>query len=282
MTIPSDAESGRQRSIDTRNVDFWNALCGSWAAQAIGVTDDSSESLRRFDEWILAFYPYLVAQIPFEELRGRRVLEVGLGYGTVAQRIAESGANYTGLDIAPGPVEMVNHRMRIHGLSGRAQRGSILNAPFSEASFDCVVAIGCYHHTGNMQRAFDESYRLLRPSGLLIAMVYNAYSYRRWLNAFAQTARYLWWDLFRLGQVPLVDTAERAAYDADTAGNAAPYTEFVSRRQLRRICRQFSWCRTVLRNIDQERPFSGRPREELLRTCWPSLCGLDIYLQACK
>jgi SAM-dependent methyltransferase len=282
MTIPSDIESGRQHSIDARNADFWNTLCGSWAAQAIGVTDDSVQSLRRFDDWFFAFYPYLDAHLPFQTLRDRRVLEVGLGYGTVAQRIAESGADYTGLDIAPGPVEMVNHRMRIHGFSGRARCGSILNAPFSEGSFDCVVAIGCYHHTGNMQRAFDESYRILRRRGLLVVMVYNAYSYRRWFNAFGQTARYLFWDLFGFGQIPLVSAGERAAYDLNMKGNAAPFTEFVSRGQLRRLCRQYSSCRTVLRNIDQEPPFWRRSREALLRTRWPSLCGLDIYLEARK
>ena len=42
-------------------------------------------------------------------MRGKKVLEVGLGYGSVAQRIAENGAVYTGLDIAEGPVEMADY-----------------------------------------------------------------------------------------------------------------------------------------------------------------------------
>ena len=56
-------------------------------------------------------------------LRDRDVLEVGLGYGTVGQKIAESGARYTGLDIAQGPVDGLNHRLAQSGLPGRAIQG---------------------------------------------------------------------------------------------------------------------------------------------------------------
>lgn len=271
-----------QSDIDARNTEFWNELCGTSLARQLGVTDHSQESLRKFDEWYFNFYPYLSRHIPFETVRGRRVLEVGLGYGTVAQRLAENGADYTGLDIADGPVAMTNHRLRLRGLAGEARRGSILAAPFADGSFDLIVAIGSCHHTGDLQRAFDESCRLLRPAGTLVAMVYNAYSYRRWVNSFAPTVRYLLWDRLRIGRQPLATPAERGAYDLNAEGSAAPHTDFVSRRHLRRICRNFSEFRATLENIDQERPFRMRTRTELLQTAWPSICGLDIYLQARK
>ena len=118
-------------------------------------------SLKKFDDWYFDFYPYLFRHIPFEAMRGRSVLEVGLGYGTVSQRLCEVGARYRGLDIAEGPVEMVNYRLRALGLLGRAQIGNILHAPFADESFDFIVAIGCYHHTGNIRRAIAESWRIL-------------------------------------------------------------------------------------------------------------------------
>src|SRR5919202_281850 len=119
-----------QRSLDALNADFWNDLCGALLARSIGVVDRSQGSLRKFDEQYFAAYPYLLDYIPFAELRGRRVLEIGLGYGTLAQCIAESGALYSGLDIAHEPVAMVNQRLRANGLGGQAQQGSILAAPF--------------------------------------------------------------------------------------------------------------------------------------------------------
>lgn len=282
MTVSIEQDVNEQHELDALNAVFWDTLCGANLARSMGIADHSRESLSKFDDRYFAFYPYLFDHIPFQDLRGRRVLEVGLGYGTVAQRIIESGADYTGLDIAPGPVAMVNHRLQLSGYPGRALRGSILEAPFPDAGFDYVIGIGCYHCTGDAKRALEESYRILRPRGVLVAMVYNAYSYRRWLNAFRQTMRYLLWDWFRLGQISVASAAERAAYDMDLTGNAPPCTEFLSRRRLRQVCRQFSSFHAVLRNIDQEPPFGGRSRSELMGTIWPSLCGLDVYIEARK
>src|SRR6185295_2793660 len=113
---------------------------------------------------------------------GRRVLEVGLGYGTLGQKIVEAGAIYTGLDIAAGPVRMMQHRLSLQDLPGSVQQGSVLACPFPDESFDCVVSIGCFHHTGNARRALDETWRVLRPGGQAHLMVYNQFSLRQWLK----------------------------------------------------------------------------------------------------
>ena len=179
-----------QTATDTANEKFWNELCGTHLANTLGITDSSPASLKKFDDWYMDFYPYLYDHIPLRDLAGKDVLEIGLGYGTVSQLLAESGAHYSGLDIAAGPVAMSNKRLQRLGCPQAATQGSILNAPFVDASFDFIVAIGCLHHTGNLQRAIDECNRLLRPGGRLIFMVYNAYSYRRFVRARRETVRY--------------------------------------------------------------------------------------------
>ena len=266
-----------QSQIDERNSAFWNTLCGTNLAQSLGVNDRSPESLKKFDDWFFAFYPYLDEHIPFGRVAGQRVLEVGLGYGSVAQKLAARGADYTGLDIAAGPVEMVNYRMRIGRLNGRAVRGSILAAPFSDQAFDVIVAIGCYHHTGNLQRAIDESYRLLKPGGTLTCMVYNGLSYRRWYSAAWPTLKYCLTPGF-IGST----SEERSAYDRNPDGSAAPHTDFVSRGHLRRMCRRFSRYTARLENATNEPPFTSWTRERLLATPIPRLFGLDIYAVAMK
>jgi SAM-dependent methyltransferase len=57
-----------------------------------------------------------------------------------------------------------------------------VESPFADGSFDAIVAIGCLHHTGDIGGAIESCRRLLAPGGILIGMVYYAYSYRRWLN----------------------------------------------------------------------------------------------------
>lgn len=269
--------------ISKSNASFWNELCGSNFAKSIGVTDSSNESLQKFDYWYFNFYPYLFDHIPFSNMKGKKVLEIGLGYGTVSQRLAESGADYTGLDIAQGPVSMVNHRLAQSHLPGSAIQGSILDPQLPVGSFDYVVAIGCLHHTGNLQLAIQQCHRLLKPGGQLIFMVYYAYSYRRFRMTPLLTMRNLVKELF--GYRDVVGSGsnrQRAAYDASSEGGGAPHTDWISESSLKNYCKEFTSFKATIENIDQETPFQSRSREDLLKTKWPSIVGLDIYATATK
>jgi len=269
--------------IDQANIAFWDELCGTHLADVLGITDALPASLKKFDDWFFDFYPYLFDHVRLSELSGKDVLEVGLGYGSVSQKIAEGGARFCGLDIAPGPVEMVRHRLRQARLPGRAEQGNILAAPFPDGSFDRIVSIGCFHHTGDMRKAIEECWRLLRPGGSLMVMVYYAYSYRRWMQARADTLRYLRSECLGYRGV-LVPAEDREKWDYDHArdGRVAPHTDFVSVKSLRHMAQRFSHFRWKLQNINQEPPFEKRPRTELMQTRWPGICGLDIYATAVK
>jgi SAM-dependent methyltransferase len=271
-------------AISEKNASFWNELCGTHLARSLGITDDSPASLKKFDDWYFAFYPYLFLHIPFEDMKGKDVLEIGLGYGTVSQRIAEAGGRYQGLDIAAGPVSMANLRMGHVGQGGGARQGSILEAPFADESFDFIVAIGCLHHTGDLKKAIVECRRLLRPGGKLIFMVYYAYSYRRFIQARRDTIRCLLSEAIgRRGVVGLSAEAERAAYDANKDGEGAPHTDWISIRSLRSYCKDFSKFSGLLENIDNDAPFQkSPPRRELLKTWYPRWMGLDLYATAVK
>ncbi|MBN8942077.1 MAG: class I SAM-dependent methyltransferase [Rhizobiales bacterium] len=277
--MPSTPET-----TDRANVEYWNELCGTNLANHLGIKDASERSLKKFDDWFFSFYPYLFIHIPFDELKGKDVLEVGLGYGTVAQRLAENGARYTGLDIASGPVEMARHRLSQAGLPGEAQQGSILTAPFSDDSFDAIVTIGCLHHTGDLAKAIDECHRILRPGGKIILMLYYAYSYRRWMQARKETLRYLLREqLGYSGVVQPRSELEKWDYDHNTDGQAAPHTDFVSIRSLKKMCKNFSSFEYRVENINIEPPFQRwKSRRDLLKTLYPRMIGLDIYATAAK
>jgi SAM-dependent methyltransferase len=266
--------------ISVANAGFWNELCGSQAARALGIADASVAALARFDRWYFEFYPYLERHIPFGALAGRRVLDVGLGYGTVSQRLAECGALYHGLDIAANPVELVRHRLRQCAVAGEVTQGSILDCPWPDGYFDHVVAIGCYHHTGDLRRALAQTHRVLRGGGAANLMVYSAYSYRRWLRWPGATARRLIAER-RGREVPAASLAERLAYDAAASGGAAPETSFVSARALREMMRDWSRVSIVRENIGSESILAAMPRGWLLAGLGP-WCGLDLYCSAVK
>jgi len=267
--------------IDRSNSEFWNELCGSASARALGVEDSSPQSLKRFDDWYFDFYPYLLPFVNAAGLGGKRVLEVGLGYGSLSQKMAEADANYTGLDIAAGPVVMVNHRLRQQGLPGQAVQGSVLECPFPDQSFDVAVAIGSLHHTGNLALALDEMRRVLVPGGTLIFMVYNALSYRGWLRWPVSTVRRALWARGVLDGKPSSSASERAAYDADAEGNAAPETTFWSRDELRGMLTNWSIEAMRLENIGDEWPLKFLSRPVKLKTMG-SWAGLDVYIRATR
>jgi SAM-dependent methyltransferase len=271
------AHSEPDSSLDEANAAFWDELCGTSLALSLGIRDRSIESLKRFDRAYLAYYPYLLKYVPLRKMAGKNVLEIGLGYGTLSQQIAQAGASYHGLDIARGPVAMVNERLGHLGLAPTARQGNMLSCPFPSESMDFVVSIGCFHHTGDMQRCVEETYRVLRPNGMACVMVYNRYSYRQWQQWPEETARALF------SQAPKASEAQRAAYDAHIDGTAAPETEFFSRTHLRKIFSEFRKVRIRTENCDDiiRNGAVLIPRRVLLPV-FARVLGLDLYVNARK
>jgi len=235
---------------------------------------------KKFDDWYFKFYPYLNRHVPFRQMAGRDVLEIGLGYGTVSQKIAESGARYRGLDIAAGPVAMVQHRCnQIGARDAAAVQGSVLEAPFEAGSFDWVVAIGCLHHTGNLARAIGEVHRVLRPGGEAMIMVYSAASYRQYsADPISTWKRHL---SSKPYTAPTAAEWERGAYDRRLDGTAAPQTEFVTKRELASLCGSFSKVVITSENIGAEGPLHYVPRAVSCRVLGP-IVGLDLYARLQK
>ena len=86
--------TGSQSDVDASNAEFWSELCGSGLARAIGVNDASAKSLARFDRAYMDLYPYLERYLPWQN--GERILEIGLGYGTVGGLLVGRGLDYHG------------------------------------------------------------------------------------------------------------------------------------------------------------------------------------------
>lgn len=265
-------------SVDQANRVFWDELCGTHLARELGITQRDAASLARFDSAYLSFYPYLLREVPVIAMHGQAVLEIGLGYGTLGQKLAEAGAIYHGLDIAAGPVDMMNHRLRMMGREPSAAQGSMLRCPFPDASFDALVSIGCFHHTGDVAGCILEAHRVLKPGGRAFIMIYNRFSYRNWIRWPIATFKTL-----ATGRSQPSTSGQRAAYDALASGVAAPETAFLSIDEVRSMFRTFSSFRAVKRNFGGFSPggLPLIPRNPLLGLIGP-LCGLDLYVSAEK
>lgn len=263
-----------QHVVDEHNREFWNELCGTNLAETLGITEIEPETLARFDAAYMSYYPYLARYLGALPVEGRDVLEIGLGFGTVGQILAARGARYHGADIAAGPVAMMRDRLRWLGFAAddAAVQTSALELPWHAETFDVVVSIGCLHHTGDLRRAIDEVHRVLRPGGMALVMLYNAHSFRQLVRV----------RLKRLHD----DEQVRAMYDSNSGEEGAPHTDFVSRRDVRRLFAAFSRVSVESQNFDPlPLRFRARgmtiPRERLIGNLGRIL-GLDLYVDARK
>ena len=270
-------------NIDKANAEFWDELCGSWLAVSLGIKEVTPGNLRRFDDAYFSLYPYLFEYFMRESLQGKKVLEIGLGYGTLGQALAEKGCDYHGLDIAAGPVTMMRYRLSHLGgfnWKGKVQIGSVLDIPFEDSTFEYVYSIGCLHHTGDIERSVSEVYRVLKDGGQAVIMLYNKHSFRllvqvplmRVLGIFPNMKRY-----------KSINEKIRSLYDTSEDGSAAPHTDFVSPREVWCIFKRFSRVKIDKRNFDNY-SIGGT---SLLKREWvlnnlARFLGLDLYITAIK
>jgi SAM-dependent methyltransferase len=98
---------------------------------------------------------------------GMDVLDVACGTGNATLPAAKAGARVTGLDFAPGLLEIGRERaadamVEIDFIEGDAQA-----MPFEDGTFDRVVSTFGHMFAPDHRRTADEMKRVLRPDGVI-------------------------------------------------------------------------------------------------------------------
>jgi ubiquinone/menaquinone biosynthesis C-methylase UbiE len=265
------------------NKDFWNELCGSNLFIHLELKDVSRESLKIFDDYYFNMYPYLKTYVSEDKLKNKTVLEIGLGFGTLSEYMFKTAKNYVGVDYSDNPVNMVNDRINTLGFSNSAYavQGDARELKFEDATFDSVVSIGCLHHTGDTQKSVNEVYRVLKPGGHAILMLYNKNSFRKKI-----VNPYRYFLAKRKKQYKSFEEYTRASYDANTAGDAAPIVDMYSKSEVKQLLKNFSSIKIQPENFDNHfftlfKKEYNWPREKFLNNV-AKLMGLDLYIVAKK
>ena len=266
-------------SVSSINAKFWNELCGTNLALRLGITDDSSRSLQIFDDWFFSFYPYLKPFLDRALVGKQKILEVGLGYGSVSTYLALRNDSYTGMDIAPAPVAMSNSRLsKIEGKHTSVQ-GDALRTPFPDSNFDAVVAIGSLHHTGDFDQSIAEMCRVTNSEGVVCGMVYSLFSARNLIFRPFSTLRLALRNTRQPVRI-LADENLRWFSDRNQKGEAAPVTEYFSRKALRLILENYGHVEILTHNLDPlplPLGIGDKMRSVLIRTKLARWFGLDLY-----
>jgi SAM-dependent methyltransferase len=99
-----------------------------------------------------------------------RSLEVGAGTGYFSLNLMRAGVvrDATCTDIAPGMVRTLAANAERLGLPVNALRADAESLPFGAAGFDLVLGHAVLHHLPDLERAFSEFHRVLKPGGRIV------------------------------------------------------------------------------------------------------------------
>ena len=166
-------ESADNNALKSKVKDHWeDETCGT----RYGTETDRE---RYFDEISTTRYtlePYIPLFADFQSATNQRVLEIGIGAGADFQNWCSFASHATGVDLTDHAVSLTRERLNLNSIP--PERYALLttdaeNLPFDDSSFDIVYSWGVLHHTPNTYRAFQEAHRVLRPGGILRAMIYH-------------------------------------------------------------------------------------------------------------
>ncbi len=99
-----------------------------------------------------------------------RALEIGAGTGYFSLNLMLAGIvqEATCTDISPGMVATLGANAERLGLSVKTARADAESLPFASNSFDLVLGHAVLHHLPDLERAFAEFHRVLRPGGRIV------------------------------------------------------------------------------------------------------------------
>jgi SAM-dependent methyltransferase len=117
--------------------------------------------------------PWLLADAQL----GDHVLEIGAGAGAATDELRARATRVTSLEYSRDLLaKLVQHDHldgALRGKNGAALQGDAAALPFPEKTFSAVIAVLMLHHLVSREaqdRVFAESFRVLRPGGIFVAL----------------------------------------------------------------------------------------------------------------
>lgn len=138
---------------------------------------DAMEDMFRYREHMA------VVEMPLGKIKGKKILEIGPGAGGHSALFARYGASMTSLDLTIERAQATAKKFKILKANDCiAMQGDGENLPFDKETFDIVYSNGVLHHTNETEVAIKEVYRVLKPGGRAIIMLYCKSSWHYWIN----------------------------------------------------------------------------------------------------
>jgi ubiquinone/menaquinone biosynthesis C-methylase UbiE len=186
-------------SLLTKVHGFWNTeACDTGVIEHAG---SEAEFYEKFREQRYRTQWHIPLLVPFAEAKGKQVLEIGIGNGADGVMFALNDGHYTGADLTEAALEATRKHFEVLGLKGKFEKQNAEQMSFPPETFDIVYSHGVLHHTPGIQQAIDEVWRVLKPGGRAIIMLYHKHSFNYYVRIMAyMRVRVLLQILLRIGR----------------------------------------------------------------------------------
>jgi ubiquinone/menaquinone biosynthesis C-methylase UbiE len=126
---------------------------------------------------------HILEELDKLDLKNKKTLEIGLGQGADSIQLIDRGAIYFGIDLTEESVRRVKERFSL--FDNKYEEVKIANAehiPYPDNFFDVVYTHGVIHHSPAIDKIVAEIYRVLKPNGQAVIMLYHKNSYNYYIS----------------------------------------------------------------------------------------------------
>lgn len=212
--LNANTRRGSRRNI-TAHYDLGNAFYSRWLDASLmyssALYETPTETLeiaqqRRLDR--------IVAMLDLSG--GERVLEIGCGWGSLAERLAREGCHVTAITLSPAQLEAARQRIANAGLSGLVTI-ELRDYRDIAGQYDRIVSIEMIEAVGRAYwpSYFDTLNRSLRPGGRVVLQVITIDD--ALFESYQQGTDFIQRYIFPGGSLPSVPVLQRSAEAAALA-----------------------------------------------------------------
>ena len=127
--------------------------------------------------------PHILDFTTFPEWKGKKVLEIGCGLGTIGINFASNGADYTGVELSYESLELAKKRFDVYGMDGNFYSGNAeqLSSFVPVETYDLVYSFGVIHHSPHPEKILFELERYMNKDSVLKIMLYAKDSWKNYM-----------------------------------------------------------------------------------------------------
>jgi ubiquinone/menaquinone biosynthesis C-methylase UbiE len=151
---------------------------------------------QNYDEFRYKTEGHILEEFDQIDFKNKKVLEIGLGQGADSMQIIDRGGIYYGIDITEESVRRVKERFEIFNRPFQEiSVGNAVQIKYGDNNFDIVYSHGVIHHSPDIKKIVAEIYRVLKPGGKAIIMLYhkNSFNYHISIRIFRRAGLLLLW-----------------------------------------------------------------------------------------